>query len=112
MFSFGFDAHFQSDDQFEFEHRTSVLLPPHGAILGSAQAEFVSSRLRFSPGSLSASFRGRFPGSFQFSSPAVISTVTNSPRLRLPNQSPEPTPTSGTVAAEPLGVPAAVVAHL
>ncbi len=29
-----------------------------------------------------------------------------------PNQSPEPTPTSGTVAAEPLGVPAAVVAHL
>ncbi len=29
-----------------------------------------------------------------------------------PNQAPEPTPTSGTVAAEPLGVPAAVVAHL
>ncbi len=29
-----------------------------------------------------------------------------------PNKSPEPTPTSGTVAAEPLGVPAAVVAHL
>ncbi len=28
------------------------------------------------------------------------------------NKSPEPTPTSGTVAAEPLGVPAAVVAHL
>jgi len=29
-----------------------------------------------------------------------------------PNQAPEPTPTSGTVAAEPLGAPAAVVAHL
>jgi len=29
-----------------------------------------------------------------------------------PNQAPEPTTTSGTVAAEPLGVPAAVVAHL
>ncbi len=30
----------------------------------------------------------------------------------MPNKTPEPTPTSGTVAAEPLGVPAAVVAHL
>jgi hypothetical protein len=29
-----------------------------------------------------------------------------------PNKAPEPTTTSGTVAAEPLGVPAAVVAHL
>ncbi len=29
-----------------------------------------------------------------------------------PNQAPEPTTTSGTVAAKPLGVPAAVVAHL
>jgi hypothetical protein len=29
-----------------------------------------------------------------------------------PNQAPEPTTTSGTVAAEPLGVPVAVVAHL
>jgi len=32
--------------------------------------------------------------------------------LQKPNKSPEPTPTAGTVAAEPLGVPAAGVAHL
>ncbi len=31
---------------------------------------------------------------------------------QMPNKAPEPTTTAGTVAAEPLGVPAAVVAHL
>ena len=112
VFSFGFDAPFQSDGQIECEHRSSVSLLPLGAIHGSAPAEFASPQLRTSRGNLPACFRGRLPGRFQFSSPEVISASTSFPRLRLPNKAPEPTPTSGTVAAEPLGVPAAVVAHL
>ncbi len=45
---------------------------------------------------------------------AFISTLREKLRSigKLPNKAPEPTTTSGTVAAEPLDVPAAVVAHL
>ena len=44
--------------------------------------------------------------STRFLRPSVFASRASS------NKSPEPTTTSGTVAAEPLGVPAAVVAHL
>jgi len=45
-------------------------------------------------------------------SPGQSALVPPWPETKKPNKAPEPTTTSGTVAAEPLGVPAAVVAHL
>jgi len=59
--------------------------------------------------------RGQPPGALLSLWRNLVSGTPKPQVLRLqiqPNKAPEPTPTSGTVAAQPLGVPAAVVAHL
>jgi hypothetical protein len=91
--------------------RDSGLVVRYGAIAFLEGTDFSGSSLAVSimPSTNPAAARRRIGPE----SPATSLAFTVGFRIAHgPNQAPEPTPTSGTVAAEPLGVPAAVVAHL